>query len=209
MTTINVKKQLPYKILSIGVFYLVDFKEKIDSGTFILNKSNFSPCREMALQYFNKNPKANSLFFEFPLEHDIQKINKFIKFFENKCKIPTKHRVTIFPTNEKTIIGISFGKFWSANILRKDLLTALLRTSLLPYKSNQKRLNNSEYLSGSNSLDIALKMFVSGYNKLKSPHNRKYEGWLNSFYLIDIGFEGNILIKRKKCSCHISRILKK
>lgn len=108
-------------------------------GYFILNNSQFHSCRESFQVIF----KSNSISFCYATI-DIELVDKFFSFIENKIKIPENEQTVFYRTNivpndgnsKNYVINIKVSDFWMQNEVYKGLFTLFLRCAVVFYKGD-------------------------------------------------------------------------
>jgi len=176
---------------------LIEEKTKIDKnhhgfsyasprGTFLALDKNFKilqkhSCRETFSPYFTV--KITKIGLHVPeKEKEKEKIADFFAKIEKKLKLDLNERL-VFQHGGEDMLIIFISPWWRTNLLRRQILTALIRTSLIKRRTIGGKLAQSPYFQCKN-LRKAFDLFLSGKNRLKKGGITKIiyaNGWKNTF----------------------------
>lgn len=139
-------------------------------------------CREIFGRTFTKSTPF--FFFAVREGKDISKITTFISIIEGLLKLKNNQRIVFETTNKNNIIKVNVSRWWRSNLLRRQILTAFIRASLLDDNLNYKeKLRKSNYFNGSTHIK-AVSKFLKGYtciNPTSGIRMGNKNGWKSIF----------------------------
>lgn len=140
-------------------------------------------CREEFASSFNS--KRQSFYYQFGGVNNLKNTVLLIEKIENYLNLPEDIRATFESTKNPKLLKINAGNWWTANQLRMQLFTAIIKTVACYTTSGGKLIEDIEDILDCGSVyfnTMALKRgfnrFLKGYTDLKS----NCDGWVNTLY---------------------------
>lgn len=130
-------------------------------------------CREIFGQRFTKDTPL--FYFKVHEELDMFTISSFIRDVEKKLKLNPSDRIVFNTMNCSDIMEVIVSPWWRENLLRRQLLTALMRAALSNGNTFYQKIKKSKYFRREGHLK-AFKTFLQGKTATNLSLSN-YKGW--------------------------------
>jgi hypothetical protein len=173
---------------------------KIDEKNGVLYRGSWYGCRETFSRYFSAKSKILLMGTDSAIK--INNCARFLADCETRLRIDKSKIISCNDNNGKPVVGVILNTWWTENLMRRQLLTVLLRAGQNYQGNFDKALESYVYSARTKE---AIYKFFDGYTIF--PKFRG--GWVNNFAPIKRYGYYDGFHQRKEFNGHVERNLAK